>query len=149
MERMRTKSCRRRASFALALALAAGTISACGEDDYKNDPRPPGPINVTAFVSDSEVSVSPAKFGAGPIVLIVTNQSAASQDVVLESEEEPGKQGIVSQSTGPINPQDTASLKVNVPSGHYVLKVKNTGVKAADLVVGPERESAQNQVLLP
>src|SRR4051812_6249287 len=86
----------------VALGLA---VSGCGDDDdYKNELRPPAPINVTAFVSAKRISVSPATFGAGPIVVIVTNQSNSSQDVTFQTERDVAAGADVAQSTGPINP---------------------------------------------
>src|SRR4051794_40169530 len=91
--------------------LAAG----CGSDtSYKNSPRPPSPIVVTASVSDSGIAVSPKRFGAGPITLVVTNQTNASQEIRLETDEIGGTKAGIQQETGPINPADTASLKADV-----------------------------------
>ena len=61
----------------LTIALVSGGfLAGCGGSggDYSNEPRPPAPINVTAAVTDQRISVSPKSFGAGPIVLIVSNQ---------------------------------------------------------------------------
>ena len=60
---------RRTAAFA-PLAVAAGlALGGCGSSsaDYKNDPRPPGPIVLTGYIDDQRVSVSPRSMGAGPI----------------------------------------------------------------------------------
>ena len=70
------------------VAVLAGGIllTACGDDNsHKNELRPPSPINVTAYVGAKRVSVSPNTFGAGPIVVIVTNQSNSSQDVTFQN----------------------------------------------------------------
>ena len=42
------------ASLAVAVVLA---VAACGSSsaDYKNDPRPPGPIVVTGYIDDQRV----------------------------------------------------------------------------------------------
>ena len=130
-----------------AMALAA---SGCGDgDDYKNEPRPPSPINVTAYVSSKQVSVSPSSFGAGPIVVVVTNQSSASQEVTFTSESAgtSGK-GDISQSTL-INPGDTGELKLDVSQGSYVVRTGDESVRPATVTVGPARESAQNELLQP
>lgn len=125
-------------------------VAGCGsEDDYANEPRPPAPINVTAAVSDRAVSVSPAKFGAGPIVLIVTNQTDATQQVTLQTDEVGGTEPGLTQSTGPINPQDTATLKVDVRQGEYKVHTDDDTIRSAKLVVGAKRESAQNELLQP
>lgn len=125
-------------------AATALTVAGCGEKekDFANEPRPPTPINVAGYIAPDRVSVSPASFGAGPIVLIVANQSATSQQVVFRG---PG----VSQTAGPINPGDTAELKVLVRQGTYSLSTGGRGIQPATVRVGPERESAQNKVLQP
>jgi hypothetical protein len=137
-----------------AFACAAGAtvvMTGCGGSggDYKNDPRPAPPINITAFVGPKQVSVSPANFGAGPIVVIVTNQSDASQEVTFQN---PGAQCTkstdVCQSTL-INPQDTGTLKLNVGPGAYEVKVGDDAIKPARVTVGRKRPSAQNELLQP
>src|SRR3954453_7362917 len=88
----------------------------CGsESDYANNPRPPSPITITAAISGGRVEVSPKHFGAGPVTLVVTNQTQRLRDLVLESSEQPGsgRTGLAAQHTGPINPQGTASLKAD------------------------------------
>jgi ABC-type glycerol-3-phosphate transport system substrate-binding protein len=133
------------------IALVAGglMLAGCGGgNDYKNDPRPPSPINVTAFVSAKRVSASPNAIGAGPIVVIVTNQSNSSQDVTFQTDLSGGK-GDVAQSTGPINPGDTGQIKVDVVEGQYVVKTGDDAIHPASVKVGPERASAQNDVLQP
>ncbi len=133
-----------------AVASLALAVPGCGEDDdYKNEPRPPAPINVTAYVSPKRVSVSPSTFGAGPIVLIVTNQSNASQEVTFTSESAgTSGRGDVTQSTL-INPGDTGQLKLDVEQGSYVVRTGNETVRPATVTVGPQRKSAQNELLQP
>jgi hypothetical protein len=127
---------------ALAGVLALG-VAGCGDNDrYANDPRPPAPIVITASISQDKVSVSPDRFGAGPISLVITNQTEAAQQVTFES-------GGGRQQTGPINPSDTATLKADVPQGDAVVKVGGAGISPARIAVGPERKSAQNELLQP
>jgi hypothetical protein len=119
-------------------------LSACGGgDDNRNKTRPPVPINISVELGANRVTASPAKFGAGPITLLVSNQSTASQTLTIDGPR-------VRQSVGPINPEDTATLKVTVGSGEFALAADEaSGLKPAKLEVGPERPSAQNQLLLP
>jgi hypothetical protein len=133
-----------------ALVLAAALLAGCGGgSNYKNQPRPPAPINITASVSDAGIAVSPTTFGAGPIVLIVTNQTGASQEITLESDELGANKPGVTQSTEPINPRGTGQLKVNVTEGRYRVRAANADIAPAQLNVGPERQSAQNDLLQP
>ena len=136
------------ASLAVAVVLAVG---GCGSSsaDYKNDPRPPGPIVITGYISDQRVSVSPRSLGAGPISLIVTNQTATAQRVTLESAGPTGSGPGIKQVTAPISPQDTATLKVDVKPGSYSVHVGEDAIRAARLKVGPQRASAQNDLLQP
>lgn len=137
---------RRTYTWLLLLAPLAG----CGSgDDYANRPRPPAPINVTAAISDSGISVSPRRFGAGPIVLIVSNQSSSAQEVTFETNELGGSKPGRTFSTTPINPRGTATLKVNVRQGAWELRTGDDGIRAADLRVGRTRKSAQDELLQP
>lgn len=134
---------------ALGCASALVLSSCGGGSNYKNELRPPAPINVTVYVSPKSVSVSPAEFGGGPIVVIVTNQSDKSQDVTLETDELGATAPGVKQSTGPISPRGTGRLKVDVTSGNYKLSTGSGAIRPAKLKVGAQRASAQNQVLQP
>ena len=136
----------------LRLGLVAATlvVVGCGtEDDYANEPRPPSPINISAAITPEKVTVSPQRFGAGPIVLIVANQTDDPQRVTLETDELAGDTGGIKQSTAPINPDGTATLKVDVREGRYQVSVDGAGIRAARVSVGDERESAQNELLQP
>ncbi len=124
--------------------LAAGCSE---EDDYANEARPPTPIVVSAAITDGRVSVSPRQFGAGPVTLIVTNQTERAQEVTLETDEIGGESGGIRQSSGPINPGDTASVKAELERGTY--KVGTDGGGSASLEVGEARPSAQDELLQP
>jgi hypothetical protein len=141
---------RRTAGFLTSALIAVAAVGCGGSGgDYKNEPRPPAPIVITASISKHQVSVSPRRFGAGPISLIVTNQTGASQQVTLESDGPSGSGPGIRQETSPINPRDTATLKANVDPGTYKLHVGADGIRAATLRVGGERPSAQNDLLQP
>jgi hypothetical protein len=132
----------------IALALAA--VAGCGGgDDYANEPRPPAPINVTAAITNQRVSVSPQRFGAGPIVLVISNQSSTAQEVTFETDELGGSKPGRTFSTTPINPRGTATLKVDVRQGAWKLRTKDGGIQAAAVSVGKQRKSAQNELLQP
>ncbi len=141
----------RRTAAHVALAVAAVlALGGCAGSsaDYKNDPRPPSTIIITGYISDERVSVSPRSLGAGPISLIVTNQTARAQSVTLETAGAGTGPGI-RQVTPPISPQDTATLKVDVKPGRYSVHVAGDGILPARLRVGAERQSAQNDLLQP
>ena len=138
---------RRTAQVVPCIALATALVAGCGSDtSYKNEPRPPSPIVVTASINQNAVAVSPKRFGAGPITLIVTNQTGASQQVTVEINN--GQAGFKGR-TGPINPRDTGQLKRNLGRGTYSVHVDGGGIRPARLTVGRERPSAQNDLLQP
>jgi hypothetical protein len=135
---------------AMATPLAIVALAGCGGGaDYRNDPRPPAAILLTASISDQRVSVSPRRFGAGPISLVVVNQTSAAQRVTLESADRAGSGPGLKQVTAPISPRDTATLKADVQPGRYSVHVGGDGIAGAALRVGPERASAQNDLLQP
>jgi hypothetical protein len=134
----------------LAILAVGGMTAGCGSGaQYKNDPRPPAPVNVTAFISNARVVISPARLGAGPIHLIVTNQSDNSHQLTIQSNELGASRPGLTQSTGPINPQGTANITVDVTPGTYNVGVDAHTIRAATLVVGRSRPSSQNQLLQP
>ena len=119
-----------RSLIAIAAAIAVGVPAAgCGgeEADYANDPRPPAPITISASIGDNGISVSPREFGAGPITLIVSNQTEKAQEVTLETDEIGGDAPGIEQNSGPINPGDTASLKADLRTGTYKIGVAAAG----------------------
>ena len=137
----------RAVAIAIAGALALA-VAACGTtEDRRNEPRPPTRIVITGSISTNRVSISPRRFGAGPISLIVANLTDASQQVTLEAADRtrPG----VRQETAPINPRDTAELRADLRSGRYTVHVTGGGIAAATLRVGRRRPSAQNDLLQP
>ena len=135
---------------AVSAVLIASALAACGEDggDYANKPRPATPINVTAAISDKKISISPKQFGAGPVVIIVSNQTGAEQTVTLETDEIAGSAPGLKESSEPIGARGTGTLKVDVREGTYALSTSD-GPKAAALEVGPARKSAQDDLLAP
>jgi hypothetical protein len=135
----------------LCVACAAlVALAGCGNSKtFKNDPRPPSPIVITAAILPDRVSVSPVHFGAGPISLVITNQTETSQRLTIQKAVNGQQQA--SGETGPINPHDTASLKADVDPGDYSVTVAGSSgdIKPAKMTVGPERPSAQNDLLQP
>jgi hypothetical protein len=131
-----------------ALSAVAIVIAGCGgSGSYANDPRPPAPITVTAAIRPEGLIISPARIGAGPILLIVTNQTSRSQTVTVSQNTSATSNS--ADSTGPINPQGVGQLKVDLVEGHYTIKASQSSVSPAVLAVGRPRPSAQNELLQP
>jgi hypothetical protein len=137
-------------------AIIALILTACGSAGGQSPSvaRPPNPVNLTVYVNDSHVSVSPAHVGAGPITFIVTNQASQAESLAIS------KGGSTLASTAPINPQGTTQVSVNFKPGRYVIgtgaqgmndaqRSKQSSIRPASLHIGRERESSSNSVLQP
>jgi hypothetical protein len=130
---------------ALTVAAALG-FAGCGEEDHANRDRPAASINVTAAIADGAIHVSPRKFGAGPIRLLVSNQTASPQELTFETG---GDGSGVTQTTTPIEPDGAGTLEVDVTEGEYEISTADDKVEPAAVAVGAPRPSAQSDLLLP
>jgi hypothetical protein len=129
------------AAGALALALAG-----CGGGSGGvKEASPALPINLTVYINDSRVSLSPDAVGAGQIVFFITNQASRAQTLTLLPA---GTAGQPVASTGPIEPQGTAQVKVDLGAGDYSLRA-TTPVQPATLHIGPQRPSGSSDLLQP
>ena len=140
---------RRATSCALALAGALG-IGACGAPaEHPNDNRPPASINITAAIIDGKIQLSPRTVGAGPVRLLVTNQTDAARTLTLETDEVGGSQPGIRRSTSAIVPRGTATLQADLREGDYKVSADGGGIKAVAITVGAPRPSAQGDLLQP
>jgi hypothetical protein len=139
----------RRTCVAAATALLGSTGCGSGEPEYTNAPRPPAPLTVTGAINEGRVRVSPADFGAGPITIIVSNQSGAARELTFETDEVGGAQGGIRRTVGPIADHSTAELQANPREGTYRLGVGDKAIEPATITVGKPRPSAQDQLLQP
>ena len=136
---------RRTAVAALAVTLALGGCG--GGKDFANKPRPPVPLQLTGVITKNKVTISPNKVGAGPVVITVSNQTSQSRTLTLDGNG-------IQERVGPINPLDTAVLQKTLKPGRYSVKAGSeaataTTIRPATLVIGKERPSASDKVLLP
>jgi hypothetical protein len=136
------------------LAVSALAVSACGASSQgATTPRPPAPVDLTVYIDNSRVSVSPSSVGAGPVAFIITNQASQAESLAVLPAGSAAGQPLA--DTGPINPQATAQVTVNFPSpGTYSLSTGGDGgsgssVRAASLRVGKARANSNNQLLQP
>jgi hypothetical protein len=129
----------------LAAAPAALLAAGCGSSGpkYTNHLRPPTPVTITARIGDDGVEVSPAKVGAGPLVVVISNQSQQTRRVVFEPAGRAGGR----KATTQVGAQSTGQLQANPRTGRYQLSVG--GGDGATVRIGPKRKSAQNQLLRP
>jgi hypothetical protein len=136
------------ATGAALLATAAMTATGCGGgSDFKNDPRPAAPVQLTGVITDKGVTVSPNRVGAGPVIILISNQSKQAHTITLDG-------GSTTDTVGPINPLDTAKLQQTLQQGSYSVKAGSTKAQLKQLApgtlsVGPPRKDSSNQVLLP
>jgi hypothetical protein len=142
------------------IVIATGVVAGCGSSShFANHPAPPVPVNLTVYINSHSVSVSPSSVGAGPVVFIITNQGRTAESLSVMPAGQSAAQSIA--DTGPINPQATAQLSVNLSQpGSYTVGIAPndsteasaalpTGVKGAVLKVGPPRASGSNTLLQP
>lgn len=138
--------------------LTAVSICACGgSSHFANQTRPPLPVNLTVAVSDSQVSVSPASVGAGPVTLTITNLTSSAESLRVAPA---GSSGQPLVSTSPINPQGTAVVSADLARpGEYLVSATSSGAEAsvsapgsvapARVHVGAARSSGGNTLLTP
>ncbi len=125
----------------LAVLAAAFVLGACGEDDFENEPRPPVPIELTARIADDVVNVSPSAAGAGLATITISNQSQEPATLVLE--------GPTDEESPEITAGGTGEMKIALEEGDYTVSTLEGSQREAKLEVGPERETSQNDLLLP
>jgi hypothetical protein len=137
------------------MLVSALLLAGCGSaGTFANKPRPATPVNLTVYINDHRVSVSPASVGAGPVLFIITNDATLNESVIVRS-----GGGASLANTGPINPGATAQVTVDFHTGDYMIATKDsspasslvasTGIRSATLHIGRPRPSAQNELLQP
>jgi hypothetical protein len=141
------------------IGVSAVLVAGCGggTTTFANDPRPPLPVNLTVYIDNARVSVSPSSVGAGPVSFIVTNQADKTESLSVQA---PGG-GSQLATTGPINPQATAQVTVDFRDpGDYTVSTNKVAatdaaqaalspIQSATVHIGPARPSASNQLLQP
>lgn len=132
-----------------ASILLAPSLAGCGGDDFANDPRPAETRTLGATVAPLRVTVAPARFAAGRVTLLVSNQTATSQRVRLRSETLPAGGARLDQTTGPIAAGGTATLTAQLAAGTYSVAASSPSVQPATIVAGPARTSAEDGLLRP
>jgi hypothetical protein len=134
-----------RAKYLVGTGVAVLGIAAvgCGSEDHPNEPRPPSPIEITARVDEDAVDVSPDEFGAGLATFTISNQSDSVVELTID--------GPVAATSQPIEPNGVSDdFKVDMREGEYeVTAGAESQAKPTELVIGPERPSAQDELLLP
>jgi hypothetical protein len=113
-------------------------------------------INLSVYVNDSQISVSPSSVGAGPVVFIVTNQASHAEALAISMS---GQTRTIA-STAPINPQGATQLSVDFKPGDYTIATaphgttdaslaQQSSIRAASIHIGRERATSSNTLLQP
>jgi hypothetical protein len=132
-------------------------IAGCGSGaHFANKSRPPTPVDLTVYINDERVSVSPNSVGAGPVVFTITNQASRAETLSFQ----PSGGGSTLASSAPINPQTTTQVTVNFNPGTYTVTTANTGgteaeqaspasIHPAVLHIGAPRQNSNGVLLQP
>lgn len=125
----------------------AALIAGCGNDDFKNEARAPVRLALTGVIQDDKVTVSPAKIGAGPVEITISNQTDSARTITLEGES-------VTEEEGPVQPGDTATIHKTLKPGSYEVragskKAVRKEIQPAVLQIGKERHNSNNELLQP
>src|SRR5262245_20184992 len=124
-----------------AAVLTALFVAGCGQSDFKNDPRPPVPAEVSVKIAKDGVGVSPREFGAGLVNFTIANLTTVPGTLSI--------QGPVDADSSEIPPAGTATIRLDMKTGSYQASVNGIGTRPFRFTVGPERPSGQNDLLLP
>jgi hypothetical protein len=136
-------------ALASGIALTAGLLAGCGGGkNFADQPRPSAPLYLTGVITSSGVTVSPNRVGAGPVVILVSNQTQASHTLTLDGS------NIAPVQSGSIAPTDTGRIQTTLNPGTYTVKAGSLqAVKKelapARLVIGKARADSNDQVGLP
>lgn len=137
---------------ALSATVLVVAAAGCGGSggSYANAARPPVPVSISIYVTDGRVGVSPSRVGAGPVMLLIANESTRSHDITLTGPAGGSRSCVADDaSSGPINPQGNARIQLPLVEGVCEVGVADGGPHSARLVVGAERPTAQQDLLQP
>jgi hypothetical protein len=129
------------------LAVVAALLAGCGDEDFKNEARAPVRVALTGVIQDDKVTVSPAKLGAGPVEITISNQTDSERTITLEGES-------ITEEQGPVQPGDTATIQKTLAPGDYEVragskKAVRKEIQPALLRIGKERKNSNNELLQP
>ncbi len=136
-----------RGTAALLALVSVAALAGCGDDDFKNDPRPSPPVELTGVIQASRVTVSPPTVGAGPVLITISNQTDDTHSVTLSG-------GSVEQRSAQVAPSDTTTIRRTLEPGTYAVTAGEAAavakeIKPARLTVGKPRPSGSTDLSLP
>ena len=139
------------------LLLTGAVLAGCGgTSHFADQPRPAVPVNVSVYINDQRVSVSPHTVSPGPITITITNQASAAEPLQVA----PAGGSGADATTGPISPQANDQMTVDLHSGQYTIGVAPnsstqaaaatpTGIAPGLLMVSGHRQTSNAQLLQP
>ena len=156
----------------LASGSVAIVLAGCGggDDEFKNEPRPPVPTALTGVITNDEVTVSPdtvplkAEEGQAqasrdlptPIALTISNQTDEPHTITLIGRPRDSKLPQIEATVPPIGPSDTAQIQQTLPPGTYTVRAgseravdPDETIAPATLTVNPNRQTSSDDLLLP
>jgi hypothetical protein len=138
------------------LLIAAVVLTGCGGGShFASHPRPVTPLNISVYINDQRISVSPSSVTPGPVAITITNQSSSAQSIEVAP-----AGGSAITTTGPISPQANDQVTVDVSNGQYTVGIAPnnstqaasatpTGIVPGTLTVQGKRPNSNNQLLTP
>jgi hypothetical protein len=136
-----------RGTAALVALVSVAALAACGDEDFKNDPRAPLPLELTGVIQSGRVTVSPKNIGAGPVLITIANTTDDPHSVTLSG-------GTVQQTVDNVGPTDTTTIRRTLAPGTYEVSAGEAAavareIRPAVLKVGKERPSSSSDLSLP
>jgi hypothetical protein len=133
---------------ALLALVSVAALAGCGDEDFKNDPRAPVPIELTGVIQPDRVTVSPKDVGAGPVLITIANQTNDTHSVTLSGG------SLAPQRVTKVAPADTTTIRRTLDPGTYEVTAGEATavakeIKPARLNVGKERPSSSTDLSLP
>jgi hypothetical protein len=113
------------------------------------------PLNVSVYINDQRISVSPTSTTPGPVAITITNQSSSAASIEIAP-----AGGSAITTTGPISPQANDQVTVDLSTGQYTVGIAPnsstqaaaaapTGIVPGTLTVQGQRPNSNNQLLTP
>ncbi len=138
-----------------AVALAALLVAGCGSTTplaFKGKSRPSPPVDVSVYVNDHGISVSPASVGAGLVAFYVTNQATRAELITAFRAHHPNGPTV---SSGELPPNGTAIVTADLRTGRYDLTGSGfvggnpAPITPAHLRIGAPRQAGDSALLQP
>jgi hypothetical protein len=127
---------------AIVVLAALLVLSGCASNEsYPNDPKPPATLSVSVIIAEDQIGLSPNPFGAGPARFVITNQTGVTQKVLFSNEQIDRE---VEVGSG-----QTFNFKQTVEPGELSISADKAAADALIVDVGPQRESAQQDLNQP